>query len=69
MYEERLFRGFLIEFKGAFTVRHIIVTLKSSSDRDRPSGDAVGFSISNFSLGCRPFMVSWNSFAFSLLAV
>ena len=21
MYEERLFRGFLIEFKGAFTVR------------------------------------------------
>ena len=31
----------------------MIVTLKSSSDRDRPSGDAVGFSISNFSLGCR----------------
>ena len=47
----------------------MIVTLKSSSDRDRPSGDAVGFSILNFSLGCRLFMVSGNSFPFSSLAV
>ena len=43
----------------------MIGTCKSSSDKDRPSGDAVGFSISNFSLRCRLFMVSWNSFAFS----
>ena len=46
-----------------------IVTLKLRSDRERPSGDAVGFSISNFSLGCRPFMVWRNSFAISSLAV
>ena len=46
-----------------------MVTLKSSRDRDRPSGDVVGFSISNCSLGCRLFMVLWNSFAFSSLVV
>ena len=47
----------------------VIVTWKSSTDKDRLCGDAVGFSISNFSLGCRLLMVSWNSFAFSSLAV
>ena len=46
-----------------------IVTLKSSGDRDRASSNAVGFSISNFILGCRLFMVLWNLFVFSSLVV
>ena len=45
------------------------VTLKSRRDRERPSGEEVGFSISYFRLGCRLFMVRWNSSAFSSLVV
>ena len=42
-----------------------MVTLKSSSDSERPLGVVSGFSISNFNLGCRVFIVWWNWSAIS----
>ena len=46
-----------------------MVTLKSSSDSEWPFGVISGFSISNFNLGCRLFIVEWNWSAISSLVV
>ena len=42
-----------------------MVTLKASSDSERPLGVVSGFSFSNCSLGCRLFAVWWNRSAVS----
>ena len=42
-----------------------MVTLKLSGDSERPLGVVSGFSISDFSLGCRLFIVWWNRSAIS----
>jgi len=62
------FAGFLQNSKE-LALFSVSVTLKSRRDRERPSGEEAGFSISNFSLGSRLFMARWISSAFSSLVV
>ena len=53
-----LLAGFFVEFKRAVASIDT-VTLKSSSDNDRPLCVVSGCSISNFKLGCTLFIIWW----------